>query len=379
MSSVLIADDETNYRNPRAEQVKGNIDNSHARNMKQLKIAVVGPGLIGKKHLQLIDADAGSSIGAIVAPDHQPHHVTASTYKVPLYHDVARMLGSENIDGVIVASPNVFHVEQALTCIEAGIPVLVEKPIAHTYEAGKRLVEIAQERRVPVMVGHHRAHSPIMRAAQQIVRERLGDIVAVMGSALFYKPDDYFEAGPWRKEIGGGPILINLIHEIGNLRTLCGEIASVHAMSTSATRKFAVEDTASLSIKFQNGALGVFILSDTAASARSWEQTSRENPSYSTYDDEDCYIVSGTMGSLAIPSMRLKYYDNRDARSWWKPFSLEHFDVAREDPLGCQLQNFLKVIRGVESPIVSGIDGLANLRVVESIFESIKRNAPVDL
>ena len=53
--------------------------------------------------------------------------------------------------------------------------------------------------------------------------------------------------------------------------------------------------------------------------------------------------------------------------------------MKREDPLRCQLNNFLNVIRGLESPVVSGFDGLENLRVVESIFESIKRKAPVNL
>jgi predicted dehydrogenase len=348
--------------------------------MSKLRLAVVGPGLIGKKHLQLIDEEPTSCIGAIVAPDAARHHLTASRYNVPLYNDIKTMLASEEVDGVIISSPNIFHVEQALLCVEASIPVLVEKPIAHTFDAGRHLVEMAERRRIPLLVGHHRAHSPIMSAAQKIIRDgRLGRLVAVMGSALFYKPDEYFAAGPWRKEIGGGPILINLIHEIGNLRALCGEIESVQAISTSATRKFAVEDTASLNIVFTNGALGAFILSDTAASARSWEQTSRENASYPAYDDEDCYVVSGTLGTLAIPTMRLKYYKESGAQSWWKPFSLENFNVKRQDPLKCQLNNFLNVIRGLELPVVSGFDGLQNLRVVESIFESIKRKAAVQL
>lgn len=348
--------------------------------MNELKIAVVGPGLIGKKHLQLVDEDPDSRVAAIVVPNRAKHFAIAEAYGVPLYADVESMLKAEAIDGVIVSSPNVFHVEQAIACLQRSVPVLVEKPIAHCYEAGTRLVDVAERTGVPLLVGHHRAHSPIMKVAQDIIRNgRLGRIVAVMGSALFYKPDEYFAAGPWRKEIGGGPILINLIHEIGNLRALCGEIASVQAISTAKARNYPVEDTASLNFEFADGALGVFILSDTAASARSWEQTSRENASYPSYDDEDCYIISGTLGTLAIPTMRMKFYKTPDGRSWWKPFSVEQFSVIRGDPLKYQLRNFLNVIRGTESPVVSGFDGLQNLRIVEAVFDSIKRSTLIRL
>jgi predicted dehydrogenase len=348
--------------------------------MSKLRIAIVGPGLIGKKHLQLVHEEPGSCISAIVVPDQEKYAALAAQYRVPLYKDVEAMLASGTTDGVIISSPNIFHVEQAMACLRARVPVLVEKPIAHHFEAARSLVDVAAQTGVPLLVGHHRAHSPIMRAAQETIREgRLGRIVAVMGSALFYKPDEYFEAGPWRKEIGGGPILINLIHEIGNLRALCGEISRVQAISSSATRGFPVEDTASLNIEFVSGALGVFILSDTAACARSWEQTSQENPSYSSYDDEDCYIISGTLGTLSVPTMRLKFYPEGTAKSWWKPFSLARHDVAREDPLKCQLRNFLNVMKGTEVPVVSGFDGLQNLRVIEAIFRSIERRTVVQL
>ena len=69
---------------------------------------------------------------------------------------------------------------------------------------------------------------------------------------------------------------------------------------------------------FANGALGTFLLSDTAASARSWEQTSQENASYASYADEDCYHIAGTTGSLSVPTMRVRTYPG--ARSWWEPF-----------------------------------------------------------
>lgn len=328
---------------------------------------------MGRKHLELIHVNPRSCVAAIVVPTHERHEATALAYDVPLYATVREMLNDLSVDGVIISSPNAFHVEQGITCVEAGVPVLVEKPIADTYAAGRTLVDAGERTKTPILVGHHRAHSPILRRAQEVIRSgRLGRIVAVSGSALFYKPTDYFEAGPWRRKPGGGPILINLIHEIGNLRALCGEIEAIHGIGTSSTRGFVVEDTAAMCVEFVSGALGTFLLSDTAASARSWEQTSRENPVYPAYDDEDCYEISGTLGSLAVPTMRIKYYRDPASASWWKPFLRETVDLVREDPLNCQLTNFLNVIDGSEAPLVTGRDGLRSLQVVEALFASIR-------
>lgn len=166
--------------------------------------------------------------------------------------------------------------------------------------------------------------------------------------------------------------MINLIHEIGNFRTLCGEINAVQAMASSATRNFAVEDSVAIILQFADGALGTFLLSDTAASARSWEQTSQENKSYPTYPDEDCYSVSGTMGSLSIPTMRTKYYRSEAEQSWWSPFVEETIDVSRKDPLACQLDHFVDVVRGEAMPLVSARDGLRNLQITEAIAESAR-------
>jgi predicted dehydrogenase len=189
---------------------------------------------------------------------------------------------------------------------------------------------------------------------------------------MFYKPDGYFDEAPWRRQPGGGPILINMIHEIGNLRALCGEIVAVQAFASSATRGFPVEDTVAINMRFANGALGTFMLSDTAASPRSWEQTSQENKSYPTYPDEDCYVIVGTDGSLAVPTMRLKTYARKEERSWWKPFKSDVAPVDRADPLERQLKHFCAVIRGEAKPRVSVRDGLANLRVTEAIAEAAR-------
>ena len=147
--------------------------------------------------------------------------------------------------------------------------MLLEKPIAPTVEEGERLLRAADAAGARILIGHHRAHSPIMAKAKEIVeRGTLGTLVAVMGSAVFFKPDHYFADGPWRREPGGGPILINMIHEVHNLRILCGEIVAVQAFASDATRGFPVEDTVAINLRFASGALGSFMLSDTAACAR---------------------------------------------------------------------------------------------------------------
>jgi predicted dehydrogenase len=106
--------------------------------------------------------------------------------------------------------------------------------------------------------------------------------------------------GPTRGAGSPAAVLLNMIHEVGNLRAMVGEIVAVEAFASNATRKFAVEDTVAINLRFDNGALGTFLLSDTAASPKSWEQTSQENKAYATYPDEDAYVVIGTNGSLAV-------------------------------------------------------------------------------
>jgi predicted dehydrogenase len=265
---------------------------------------------------------------------------------------------------VVLATPNQLHVPQALQCIAAGLPVLVEKPLATSVAEGENLVRA----RGRVLVGHHRAHSPIMARAKEVVDSGvLGRVVAVMGSATFYKPDHYFDDGPWRKQPGGGPILINMIHEVHNLRMLCGEIVAVQAIASSAVRGFPVEDTVAISLQFANGVLGSFMLSDAAACPRSWEQTSQENKAYPAYEDEDCYVIAGTNGSLSVPTMRLKTYPRPEDRSWWKPFKVGRAEMTRADPIVRQMEHFGAVVRGEAEPLVGARDGLANLRVTEAI------------
>jgi predicted dehydrogenase len=348
-----------------------------------LRIAVAGAGLIGRRHIELIQASAACELTAIVDPL-PASQLLARQLKTPWFASLEGLLANAKPDAIVLATPNQLHVEQALLCVHAGIPVLIEKPVAHTLAEGERLWASVKASQVPVLVGHHRLHSAAMAAARKVIANgQLGKIVGVMGTGLFYKAENegYFDQAPWRKQPGGGPILINMIHEIGNLRALCGEIEEVQAFASNHTRGFEVEDTAAMVFRFASGALGTFLLSDTAACSLSWEHTSGEDPRYNKATDPqgDCYVVAGTFGSLSIPTMRLKRYLSAADQSWHKPLHASTVEFQALDPMQAQLEHFCRVAHGLEKPIVSVLDGLNNLRVVDAISRAGKTGSRVQV
>mgnify|MGYP001202172389 FL=1 len=347
--------------------------------MDKTRIAVAGAGYIGQAHIDVAQNSPTCVLSAIVDPSPAAVAVAAKA-GVPLYASLDELLSKDRPDGLILATPNHLHVTQGLQCIAAKLPILLEKPIATTVAEGEQLVKAAEAAGAKVLIGHHRAHSPIMAKAKEVVDSgKLGKLVAVMGSATFLKPDHYFADGPWRREIGAGPILLNMIHEVHNLRVLCGNIVAVQAFASHATRGFPVEDTVAINLRFANGMLGTFMLSDTAACPRSWEQTSQENKAYPTYEDEDCYVITGTNGSLSVPTMRLKTYPRPEDRSWWKEFEVGVVGMVRDDPLKHQIEHFGKVVRGEAEPLVSARDGLLNLRITEAIAEASRTGRVIEL
>ena len=341
----------------------------------RLRIVVVGAGAIGRAHIDWIRRSAECSLAAIVDPAPRAGGL-AQDLDVPHYHGLDALLADRKLDGAIIASPNHMHTEQGLAFIAAGIPCLIEKPVAHDVASGERLCAAAETSGVPILIGHHRLHSPIIAEARKVIASgALGTIVAVMGSALFYKPDGYFDEGPWRREPGGGPILINMILEVATLRALCGEIAAVQAFTSNETRKHAVEDTASIALRFANGALGTVLLSDTAASSLSWEQTSREDAAFAHDPGKDNCVLAGTVGSLHIPSLRLRTFAGE--RSWRTALEERVLAPERADPLQRQLAHFCAVVRGEAKPLVTARDALQNLRVVEAIAEAARSGRTV--
>lgn len=345
---------------------------------KPVKLAVVGVGLIGQKHIERIHTLSACTLVGVCDVDLSRKSV-ADEFGVPFYEDLDELLKQEKPEGVIVATPNALHAPIAEACAPHGVHLLIEKPIADTVDHAEQILKVADAAGMRILVGHHRRHNPLVNKARSLVQGgTIGKLVAVSVLWSIMKPADYYQVR-WRCERpGGGLTLINLIHEIDTLRFICGEICQVYAQSSSAVRGLDVEDSVSVTLSFENGALGTMLASDTTPSPWSYEMTTRENLYY-FHADENCCHFLGTKGSLAFPRLELWRYANEDQSGWQHPLEQSVYEVDHSDPIKSQMEHFCRVVRGEEVSIVDGRDAMRSLAVALAILESAERQAPVSL
>jgi len=330
-----------------------------------VRLAIAGTGLIGRRHAQAIERAEGVSLVAVADPFGAEW---ARGRGLAWHADVEALIAAARPDGLIVATPNRTHVATGLAAVAAGIPALIEKPVADTVAEAARLVEAGRAAGVPLLAGHHRRHNPLIRAAKaRIEAGEIGRAVTAQATCWLYKPDDYFDVA-WRTQPGAGPVFINLIHDVDLMRHLVGEIGAVQAADRNAVRGHAVEDTAAALLHFENGALGTVSVSDTVVAPWSWEMTAGENPAYPR-SDQSCYQIGGTHGALSIPDGTGW---TQDPRGWWEAMDRTRPGIVDTDPLVAQISHFARVIRGEEAPLVSAEEGLRSLAVIEAVGRSAR-------
>ncbi|KAI1121752.1 hypothetical protein F5Y10DRAFT_255659 [Nemania abortiva] len=390
-----------------------------------VSIAIIGfGGLIGRRHTAHVLSNASAALVAVVDGALGASELAAQLAPgVPYYRSVAEMLSASSSDNTppeaaIICTPNAYHVSVALELAEAGVHLLVEKPLADTKAAARRLVDRAREMGVKLLVGHHRRFNPYVVAARRVLaaseagtgpdaagEPSVGSVTAVSGLWTTYKPDSYFAVAPWRRSRrqGGGPVMINFVHEVDVLQYLLGPIVRVSAEKMVERPGFgaggadAVEDGAALTLRFASGAVGSFILSDGVVSPHFFEAGTGENPmiprarrhghfdesdkdkiNHNEQDGEpvDVYRIFGTNGTLSVPDMTLWTYGDKP-RSWESKPQVQR--VALDDdpraPFDRQLDHFIAVVRG-ETPIESGPgctgeEGLRVMAVCEAVIAAL--------
>jgi predicted dehydrogenase len=330
--------------------------------MTVARIAVLGAGAIGRRHAELVAAEPGLALAAVVDPDEGARHF-AEDLGAGWWADFGGLLAEARPDGVIVATPNRLHVPHGLAAVAAHVPALIEKPLADDLAGGARLAAAGEAAGVPLLVGHHRRHGPVLRAAREaIAAGEIGQVLAVHGHAWLGKPESYFVPN-WRRAPGAGAVLVNMIHDVDALRFLCGEVVEVQAIFTHAGRGLPIEDGAAVTLRFESGAIGSMMVSDAVPSPWSWELTSGENADYPRQEGF-AYLIGGSEGSLSVPSLEIW---RQPARDWHAPLERGRLGFTPADPLVEQLRHFAAVIRGEAPPRVPAREGLRTLEVIAAI------------
>ncbi|WP_173912893.1 Gfo/Idh/MocA family protein [Acinetobacter sp. Marseille-Q1618] len=346
--------------------------------MTTKKIAIIGAGVMGKKHAQTI---VQHPLAELVAVSDPFSDAMAQEFDVPNYKDLEDLFKNQNIDGVIIANPNRFHVSTAITCMQYGIACLLEKPLALNTNEAMQLIAEQNKLNVPILIGHHRRHNPIIQQAKEILDQgTLGKINTFNALWSVYKPDHYFDI-EWHRKAGAGVLAINLVHDLDLMRFLNGEIESVQAMTSNNNRHLEVEDTISILVRFKNSALGTLLASDAAVSPWGWDQNTEENKnSFATSPDQDCCYISGTEGALSVPNLEYWNYPENTDKSWAVKLLKNKVEPNKqEDVYIRQLSHFIEVIDGNVDPISSPQDAIKNIQLLECIEQAAKEQRTVYL
>lgn len=334
-----------------------------------MRIAVVGAGTIGRTHVATLAGAPGLRLTALVEPG-PGGAALAAERGVPCYADVTELIEARAADAAIVATPNETHLPITRKLLRAGLPVLLEKPVAESLASALALADLAEAAGVPLLVGHHRRHNPIAQAARAAIEAgEIGDLVAASVICSLKKDDAYFDAAWRRQKAAGGVLAINLIHEIDLLRYFFGEIAEVRALTSHARRGLAVEDGAAVALRLAAGGLATLVISDAAAGPWAWDLTSGENPARFPAHPVSAHHYAGSRAGLSLPDLTLWSHPGpADWTARMHPRTLPH---RPGDPYRAQLAHFadLAAARATE-PVVSVRDAAGNIAVVEAIVEA---------
>jgi UDP-N-acetyl-2-amino-2-deoxyglucuronate dehydrogenase len=215
-------------------------------------------------HLQAIKNLPGAELVAVCDTDETRRTAAAERYGVPGFAAHREMLDGVRPDVVHVSTPHHQHVAVAIDCLDAGVPVLVEKPVAHTLAEADRLIAAARRRpEVKIGICLQNRYNTATRTAYDLLRSGdLGRILGGSATVLWHRDAAYYEARPWRgrvRDSGGGVLINQAIHTLDLMEWLLGDVVSVrgHAGRYALDGVVDVEDTAHLLLDHENGARSV--------------------------------------------------------------------------------------------------------------------------
>ncbi|MFB6217676.1 MAG: Gfo/Idh/MocA family protein [Halobacteriaceae archaeon] len=225
--------------------------------MDELRYGIVGVTGRGGTHAGLAANAAGVEL--VAGADVVAENVRAfeAEYGATGYEDHGAMLGAEELDAVSVCTPSGTHADIAVDCLEAGVAALVEKPLDVYIDRADRMVEAAEEHRVPLACAFQKRLTPERWTAKRWVEEgRFGDLVLADATVKWHRTQEYYRGWSGTRDLDGGCLMNQAIHSVDLLQWLGGGVEAVHARTDTVAHEMECEDVAVVSLAYESGAYG---------------------------------------------------------------------------------------------------------------------------
>lgn len=309
---------------------------------KRLKAGVIGVGAMGQHHARVYDELPDAELVGISDADEEQAKNVASEYSTETY-SVEELV--ELVDAVSIVVPTAYHYDIATQCIDAGVDMLIEKPLVEEPENGRELVRRAEEADVTLQVGHIERHNPVVSTLQDIVPDL--DVIAFEANRLGPTPD---------RQIYDSAVIDLMIHDIDVICSLLdAEVESVEAVGAADGRH------ATATLEFDDGTVG------TLTASRVTQQKQRSL----TVTADECYVTSDYIDqSVEIHRQSVPEYiaENGDVR-YRHESVVENPAVDNGEPLKYELSSFLEACRSGDEPPVTGEEGIRAVELAREINE----------
>jgi predicted dehydrogenase len=331
-----------------------------------MKIAFAGTGYINKVHAQ---AAQNLGLGLVAVVNHKVDSMVEFGNRFNItrqYGTVQAMLKDGDVDALVVSTPNYLHAPQTIAALNAGVHVMVEKPMAMNAREAEQMCEAAAKSGATLMVAHCWRFDPdvLWLKAQS---KKLGKIIRTKGIGVHthWGPSGWFT----QKQFAGGGAMADMgIHALDTARFLLGDPqpVSVYAKIGTHYTDFDVDDTGVIIIEWDNGA--------TSYIESGWWQPHADGPEAATQ-------LYGTKGFGQLFPTQLEIGNKKEQRievieSGFEFPRKEHCPQSLYD---AQLAYFIECIRRKKTPIPGGLEGLTNMRVVDAAYKSSRSGKVVEI
>jgi predicted dehydrogenase len=320
-----------------------------------LRVAIIGAGQVGDRHAEAYAVAPGVSLAAVADLDGGRAKSLAAKYSARPYSDHTAMLREGELDAVSICLPHSLHRQVALECADAGVHILMEKPISNTLEEARDIMDACRRHDVNLMLGFvHRFRSEAL-AADRIVRSGALGPIATAQDAFCSLGGSHPPSWVWSKEhAGGGVLMYGGIHAVDRLLWLVdSDVTEVMAHTTNYSRMGDVEDGLTALLRFSNGVIATLFENSPPYRALAGWST-------------DLY---GPEGCLRIKTGEYVEFASNDQS--YVQQTRDNYNFHRE------IAEFVTSIEEKREPWITGMDGWRALAVALAIYQSASDGAPV--